>query len=134
MLRCSISKYFPQGHLPQGSSYQGAERNPVTTALFSHRLPHPTSNEVKVVATQSCPTLLPHGLQPARLLCPQNSPGKNSGVGCHFPLQGIIPTPALNPLLSHCGQILYCLIYYRTSNWLSQISSRNLSSSSCLLP
>ena len=26
--------------------------------------------------------LLPHGLQPARLLCPWNFPGKNTGVGC----------------------------------------------------
>ena len=29
----------------------------------------------------------PHELSPARLLCPQNSPGKNPGVGCHFLLQ-----------------------------------------------
>ena len=28
--------------------------------------------------------LLPHGLQPARLLCPWTFPGKNTGVGCHF--------------------------------------------------
>ena len=26
----------------------------------------------------------PHGLQPTRLLCPWDSPGKNTGVGCHF--------------------------------------------------
>ena len=29
----------------------------------------------------------PHGLQAARLLCPWDSPGKNSGVGCHSHLQ-----------------------------------------------
>ena len=29
---------------------------------------------------------------PARLLCPWNSPGKNTGVGCHSLLQGIFPT------------------------------------------
>ena len=29
----------------------------------------------------------PHGLQPSRLLCPWDSPGKNTGVGCHFLLQ-----------------------------------------------
>ena len=33
---------------------------------------------------QSCPTLQPYGQQPTRLLCPQDSPGKNTGVGCHF--------------------------------------------------
>ena len=29
----------------------------------------------------------PHGLQPARLLCPRDSPGKNTGVGSLFLLQ-----------------------------------------------
>ena len=33
--------------------------------------------------------LWPHGLQPARLLCPRDSLGKNTGVVCHFLLQGI---------------------------------------------
>ena len=32
---------------------------------------------------QVCPALRPHGQQPTRLLRPQASPGKNSGVGCH---------------------------------------------------
>ena len=34
----------------------------------------------------------PYGLQPTRLLCPWDSPGKNTGVGCHALLQGIFPT------------------------------------------
>ena len=54
--------------------------------------------------------LRPHGLQPARLLCPQDSPGKNTGVGCHFLLQGIFPAQELNLGLLHCRQILYQLI------------------------
>ena len=29
----------------------------------------------------------PHRRQPTRLLCPWDSPGKNTGVGCHFLLQ-----------------------------------------------
>ena len=33
-------------------------------------------------------SLQPHGLQPTRLLCPWNSPGKNTGMGCHIILQG----------------------------------------------
>ena len=36
---------------------------------------------------QSCLTLWPHRWQPTRLLCPWDSPGKNTGVGCHFLLQ-----------------------------------------------
>ena len=36
-----------------------------------------------------------------RSTCPQDSPGKNTGVGCHFLLQGIFPTQGLNPSLVH---------------------------------
>ena len=32
-------------------------------------------------------SLRPHGLQPIRLLCPWNFPGKSTGVGCHCLLQ-----------------------------------------------
>ena len=34
-------------------------------------------------------SVLPHRWQPTRLPCPWDSPGKNSGVGCHFLLQCI---------------------------------------------
>ena len=40
-------------------------------------------------------SLRPHGLQPARLFCLWNCPGKNTGVGCHFLLQGICPIHGL---------------------------------------
>ena len=53
--------------------------------------------------------LQPHGLQPARLLCPWDSPGKNTGVGGHFLLQGIFPAQGLNSSLLHCRQILHRL-------------------------
>ena len=36
---------------------------------------------------QSCLTVRPHRRQPTRLPCPCDSPGKNTGVGCHFLLQ-----------------------------------------------
>ena len=42
-----------------------------------------------------------HGLQPTRLLCPQDSPGKNTGVGCHFLLQWIFLTQGWNSYLPH---------------------------------
>ena len=45
------------------------------------------------------------------LLCPWNFPGKSTGVGCHFLLQGIFPTQGSNPGLPHCRQTLYCLSY-----------------------
>ena len=47
-------------------------------------------------------SLWPHGLQPARLLCPWNSPGKNTGVGSLSLLQGIFLTLELNWDLPHC--------------------------------
>ena len=54
---------------------------------------------------QSRPTLWqPHGL-----LCPWDSPGKNTAVGCHLLLQGIFPDPGTEPgsLSSNCGWVLY---------------------------
>ena len=56
-------------------------------------------------------SLRPHGLQPTRLLRLWNFPGKNTGVGCHFLLQGIFPTQRSNPGLLHFRQILYHLSY-----------------------
>ena len=41
--------------------------------------------------------LQPHGLKPARLLCPWSSPGKNTGVDCHSLLQQIFLTQGSNP-------------------------------------
>ena len=37
------------------------------------------------LVAKSCPALFwPHGLQPARLLCPWHFPAKKAGVSCHF--------------------------------------------------
>ena len=41
-----------------------------------------------------------HGLYLAGLLCPQDFPGMNTGVGCHFLRQGIFPDPGLEPVSS----------------------------------
>ena len=51
----------------------------------------------------------PHGLQPTRVLCPWDSPGKNTGVGCHALLQEIFLTKGWNPGLPHSRWILYRL-------------------------
>ena len=48
------------------------------------------SSRVRLFATPWGP------LRPARLLCPWDSPGKNTAVGCHFLLQGIFLTQGLN--------------------------------------
>ena len=46
-------------------------------------------------------SLWPYGLQHARLLCPWNSPNKNTGVDCHFLLQEIFLTQGSNLHLLH---------------------------------
>ena len=55
----------------------------------------------------SC-SLQPRGPWPARFLCPWNYPGKNTGGGYHFLLQGIFLTQGSNPDLLgllHCRQM-----------------------------
>ena len=53
-------------------------------------------------------SVMSNSLQTARLLCPWNSLGHNTGVGS---LQGIFPAQGSNPGLPHCRQILYHLSY-----------------------
>ena len=91
--------------------------DPLDSFRFSH-----FTRMVYYVQAQSCLTLGPHELQPARL-CLRNSPGKNPAVGCHFLLQGIFPTQGLNSpaslvfqvdssQLSHWGSpVLLVLVY-----------------------
>ena len=74
-------------------------------------------------------SLQPCRLQPIRLLCPWDSSGENIGVGCHFLLQGIVPTQGLNPGLLPCRQILYYLSYRKahmyTYGWFMLTYDRN---------
>ena len=58
---------------------------------------------VGVVSSVVSDSLQPHGLQPARLLCPWDCPGKNTGVIMPFPPPGDLPNPGIEPesLASH---------------------------------
>ena len=47
-------------------------------------------------------SLHPQGLWPTTLLNPWDFPGKSTGMGCHFLLQGIFLTQGSNPGLLHC--------------------------------
>ena len=105
--------------------YQAADEN--VTKRFARTLSYlSTRNNSSVFANSSLPVMVYnmcvcvscsvisnclqlHGLQPTRLLCPWNSPGKNTGVGCQSLLQGIFLTQGLNLGLLHCRQILYYL-------------------------
>ena len=59
------------------------------------------------VASVMPDSLQSYGLLPPRLLCPWDSPGKNSGLGHHVLLQEILPTQWWNSGLLHCRWILY---------------------------
>ena len=52
------------------------------------------------VCAQSCLTLC-DPMEPTSILCPWDFPDKNTGVGCHFLLQGIFPIQGSNLNLLH---------------------------------
>ena len=56
----------------------------------------------------------PMDCSPTRLLCPWNSPGKNTGAGSHSLPEGIFPTQGSNPGLHQCKQIFYHLSHQRS--------------------
>ena len=51
----------------------------------------------------------PHGLYPTRFLCPWGFSGKNTGLGWHLLLPGIVLTQGSNPRLLLCRLIPYLL-------------------------
>ena len=76
---------------------------------------------VCVWVTQSCLSLQFRGRQPTRLLCPWNSPDKDTEVGCHSLLQGIFLGQGLNMGLLHCRQFLYHLSHQGSPNTKYQV-------------
>ena len=68
------------------------------------------SDAVLCWVTQSCPTLCdPMDCSLPGFSVYGDSPGKNTGVGCHALLQGIFPTQGSDPGVLHCRQILHQL-------------------------
>ena len=66
------------------------------------------SGKMKVLVDQLCPTYSCHSMDcRPPVSCLWNSPGKNTGVGCHSLLQRIFLTQVSNLGLLHCRQILY---------------------------
>ena len=59
------------------------------------------------VASVVSDSLRPHRPQPASLLCPWNSQGKNTGVGCRFLLQRIFPSQEWNQVSCIGRQIVF---------------------------
>ena len=111
----SRPEYWSGQPFPSPGDLPNPGIKPGSPTLQADSLPTELSGKPKVRECVSCSVvshfLQPHGLQPARLLCLWDSPGKNTGVDCHFLLQRIFPTQGLNPGLLHCRQILYGLSY-----------------------
>ena len=78
-------------------------------------------------------SLWPHGLYSTRLLCPWNSPEKNTRVGSHSLLQENFPTPGSNPGLSRCRRFFYHLSHPRTFSSMNLHWSQLLMMSSRLI-
>ena len=68
------------------------------------------TSDLSVLVAQSCLTLC------NPMVCPWNSLGKHTRVGCHSLLQGTFSTQGSNQGLLHCRQILYHLIYLRSKD------------------
>ena len=65
--------------------------------LFKTHIPGLYLKTVCVNHSVVSDSLQPHGLYPARLLCPWDSPGKNTGVSCHSLSPGNPPNPGIKP-------------------------------------
>ena len=92
------------------SLFQLAPQNPLPTPLVPS-LCVCVCVCVCVQLLQSCQTLCsPMDCSPPVLLCPWDSPGKNTGVGCHSLLQGIFLTqdPTCASCLSCIGRQIPC--------------------------
>ena len=94
-------------------SYLEMHNFPPLFPYFAH-YPQVKSESVNRSVMSDCSQ--PHGLEPSRLLCPWNSPGKNPGVDCHFLLQGIFLTQGSNLGLLCCRHVLYHLSHQ--GKWL----------------
>ena len=86
---------------------------------------------VLCLVDQSRPTLCkPMDCSPQGSSVYGDSPGKNTGVGCHTLLQGTFQTQGSNPGLPHCRRILYHLSHQgspRILEWVAYPFSRETS-------
>ena len=73
------------------------------------------------VASIESESLWAYVLKPIRLLCPWDSPGKNTGVGCHALLQGIFPTQGLNLRFLHLLLCRWVLYHWATREALNKV-------------
>ena len=116
---------FTRGISPQRVSLSRQPQNMVlcSVTLFLYDAP-------ACLVAQSCPNLCdPMDCSPPGFSVHGDSPGKNTGVGCHVLLQGIFTIQGSNPGLPHCRWILYRLSHQespRILEWAVYPSPGNL--------
>ena len=110
-------KFLEGGHAACGIlvPQSGIKPAPSVLEAQSQPLDHQGSpyfdffNHVKCVSPSVVLTFCDPMTGSPGLFCPWDSPGKNTGVGGHFFLQGILPTQGSHLGLVHCKQTLYHL-------------------------
>ena len=105
-------------HISQHFHNLWPARNAVNVTSF---LPENSSESVSCSSVSD--SLPPHGLFPTRLLCPWNSPGRNTGMGIHSFLQGIFLTQGSIP----------CSLHWQADSLLSEAPGNPSVSLSCYL-
>ena len=84
-----LCKYQLWKNVKQGSLISNSLREQIQGLYLNKKIVQCRSNKGKWSRLVVSDSLRPHGLQPPRLLRPLDFPGKNTGAGCHFLLQGI---------------------------------------------
>ena len=103
----------------------------MTHFALEKKLLHYKSTALQQNIGKSCSTLCkPMDYSSPGFSVHGNSPGEDTGVGCHALLQGIFPTQGSNPDLSHFRWILYHLKHQgspRILEWVAYPFSRESS-------
>ena len=96
-LTCQAVGAAQEAHSPSSSRLLPSSKGRVPFLRPGQHAVYP-SLLVHVCAVKS-DSVVPCREKPARLLCPWDSPGENTGVGGHYLLQGIFLTQGWNPPL-----------------------------------
>ena len=67
------------------------------------------------IASVMSNSVKPHRQQPTGLPCPGDSPGKNTGVGCHFLLQNYCTVV----LISHASKVKFIILQARLQQYMN---------------
>ena len=94
----------PRGHLGKRDTVKPLLHHQCLTCIMAFNYTPHQNLLLRCAVLVKSDSLRANGLQPTRFLCPWNFPGNNTGVGCHFLLQGIFPIQGLN---THLFQLLH---------------------------